>query len=86
MGQSATEAHPAIGVRKQIVKVPPMKLKFGLQMTRWHTRPRDEDTVVVRSQSLVANLPSRPLSCLLLLRDEGVSGGALHGNFASGTR
>ena len=53
--KTTTEAHRAISVRKEMVKVPLMKLKFDLQMTRGQTRPRHEDGVVERYQSVVAN-------------------------------
>ena len=61
--QGAVEVHQAIWVRKEMVNVPVMKLKFNLHMTRWQTRPHDEDIVVERYESLVANPPNRLLSC-----------------------
>ena len=67
-GQSdVTEAYRAIWVRKEMIKVPPMKMKFDLHMTKGQTSPRDEDTVVQRQQSLMANTPNRPLSCFFIL-------------------
>ena len=56
--QTATEGHRATRVRKEMVKVPLMKLKVNVQMTRGHTRPRDEDTVLERYQILVASPPN----------------------------
>ena len=44
-----------------------MKLKFDLQLTQGQTRPPDEDIVVDRYQSVVANPPNRPLSCFFAI-------------------
>ena len=60
-----------------------MKVKFHLQMTCGHTRPRDEDAIVERYQSVVANPSNRILSCFLLWQDEGMSTGVSYGRFSS---
>ena len=52
---TATEANRAIWVRKQMVKVPLIKLKFNLQITRRQGRLPNEDFDVETYQSLFAN-------------------------------
>ena len=62
MRQTARQAHWAIWVRKEMVKMPLMNLKYDLQMTRGQTRSWDEDIAVERCQSLVATPPNGQLS------------------------
>ena len=83
---NAIEAHWAICICKEVVKVPIMKLKFDLQTVKGQTKPRDEDAVVQRRQSLMTNPPNRPLSFFFIWQDEGLSDMRLRSTFPMVTR
>ena len=84
--KDAMEAHLAICVRKEMVKVALMKLKVDVQMVKGRTRPRDEDTAVQRQQSLAVNPLNRPLSYFLIWQDECLSNMGLRSTFPLVTR
>ena len=47
------------------------KIKFDTHLTRGKTRERDEDSVLSRIASLRTNPPCRPISNILIWRNEG---------------
>ena len=54
-----------------LVKIQLTKIKFDTDLTRGQTRERDEDSVLSRIASLRTNPPCRPISNILIWRNEG---------------
>ena len=58
-------------IKKELVKIQLTKMKFDSDLTRGQTRERDEDLVLSRIASLRTNPPCRPISDILIWRNEG---------------
>ena len=67
----ATETFRTTWIKKELVKIQPTKIKFDTDLTRGQTRERDEDSVLSRIASLMTNPPCRPISNILIWRNEG---------------
>ena len=67
----ATETFRTTWIKKELVKIQLTKIKFDTDLTRGQTRERDEDSVLSRIASLRTNPPCRPISNILIWRNEG---------------
>ena len=67
----ATETFRTTWIKKELVKIQLTKIKFDTDLTRGQTRERDEDSVLSRIASLRTNSPCRPISNILIWRNEG---------------
>ena len=67
----ATETFRTPWIKKKLVKIQLTKIKFDTDLTRGQTRQRDEDSVLSRMASLRTNPPCRPISNILIWRNEG---------------
>ena len=67
----ATETFRTTWIKKELVKIQLTKIKFDTDLTRGQTRERDEDLVLSRIASLRTNPPCRPISNILIWRNEG---------------
>ena len=67
----ATETFRTKWIKKELVKIQLTKIKFDTDLTRGQTRERDEDSVLSRIASLRTNPPCRPISNILIWRNEG---------------
>ena len=66
-----TEAFRTTWIKKELVKIQLTKIKFDTDLTLGQTRERDEDSVLSRIASLRTNPPCRPISNILIWRNEG---------------
>ena len=67
----ATETFRTTWIKKELVKIQLTKIKFDTDLTRGQTREGDEDSVLSRIASLRTNPPCRPISNILIWRNEG---------------
>ena len=67
----ATETFRTTWIKKELVKIQLTKIKFDTELTCGQTRERDEDSVLSRIASLRTNPPCRPISNVLIWRNEG---------------
>ena len=67
----ATETFRTTWIKKELVKIQLTKIKFDTDLTRGQTRERDEDSVLSWIASLSTNPACRPISNILIWRNQG---------------
>ena len=67
----AKETFRTTWIKKELVKIQLTKIKFDTDLTHGQTRERDEDSILSRIASLRTNPPCRPISNIIIWRNEG---------------
>ena len=69
--ERATQTFKTTWIKKELVTIQLTKIKFDTDLTHGQTRERDEDSVLSWMASLRTNPPCRPVSNILIWRNEG---------------